>query len=44
MSPKEWVPPLPSHVVVIAREDTCIGGTASNHDLTGLKGHRLRTQ
>ncbi len=30
-------------VVVVAREDTCIGGTASNHDLTGLKGHRLRT-
>jgi phosphonoacetate hydrolase len=30
-------------VAVIARQDTCIGGSARNHDLSGLKGHRLRT-
>jgi phosphonoacetate hydrolase len=30
-------------VAVISRENTCIGGSAKNHDLTGLKGHRLRT-
>ena len=30
-------------VAVVAREDVCIGGTASNHDLSGLKGHRLRS-
>ncbi len=30
-------------VVVIARHDVCIGAAASNHDLTGLKGNRLRT-
>jgi phosphonoacetate hydrolase len=30
-------------VVVIARENFCIGGTAGNHDLSGLAGHRLRT-
>jgi len=27
----------------VARHDMCIGSSASNHDLTGLKGHRLRT-
>jgi len=30
-------------VAVVAREDVCIGGSAKNHDLSGLKGHRLRT-
>ena len=28
---------------MVAREDTCIGSSAKNHDLSGLKGHRLRT-
>jgi phosphonoacetate hydrolase len=30
-------------VVVIAREDVCLGAAARDHDLSGLKGHRLRT-
>jgi phosphonoacetate hydrolase len=30
-------------VVVIARADVCIGGAESEHDLSGLAGHRLRT-
>jgi phosphonoacetate hydrolase len=30
-------------VAVVARADVCIGGSAANHDLSGLKGHRLRT-
>ena len=30
-------------VAVIARHDTCIGGAQRDHDLAGLKGHRLRT-
>ena len=30
-------------VAVVARQDMCIGGSADNHDLSGLKGHRLRT-
>jgi phosphonoacetate hydrolase len=30
-------------VAVVARQDVCIGGSAKNHDLSGLKGHRLRT-
>ena len=30
-------------VAVVARHDVCIGGAAANHDLSGLKGHRLRT-
>ena len=30
-------------VAVVARQDTCIGGSARQHDLSGLKGHRLRT-
>ena len=30
-------------VAVVARQDVCIGSSASAHDLTGLKGHRLRT-
>jgi len=30
-------------VAVVARQDVCIGSSASAHDLSGLKGHRLRT-
>jgi len=30
-------------VAVIAHENWCIGSSAKNHDLAGLKGHRLRT-
>jgi phosphonoacetate hydrolase len=30
-------------VAVIGRVDTCIGASAADHDLSGLKGHRLRT-
>ncbi|HNH20538.1 MAG TPA: hypothetical protein PLY26_00255, partial [Ferruginibacter sp.] len=30
-------------VAVVARHDVCIGSSASKHDLSGLKGHRLRT-
>ncbi|MBE7418324.1 MAG: phosphonoacetate hydrolase [Ideonella sp.] len=30
-------------VAVVARRDVCIGSSAKAHDLSGLKGHRLRT-
>jgi phosphonoacetate hydrolase len=30
-------------VAVVSRHDVCIGGSESAHDLSGLKGHRLRT-
>ncbi|NDL64929.1 phosphonoacetate hydrolase [Acerihabitans arboris] len=30
-------------VVVISQKNVCIGSSAGLHDLTGLKGHRLRT-
>ncbi|MCY4763653.1 phosphonoacetate hydrolase [Klebsiella aerogenes] len=30
-------------VVVISQKERCIGSSASLHDLTGLKGHRLRS-
>ena len=30
-------------VVVISRVDTCIGASEADHDLSGLKGHRLRS-
>jgi phosphonoacetate hydrolase len=30
-------------VVVIGRADTCIGAASADHDLSGLRGHRLRT-
>ena len=30
-------------VAVISRQDVCIGASQSDHDLAGLKGHRLRT-
>jgi phosphonoacetate hydrolase len=28
----------------VARHDVCIGSSRAAHDLSGLKGHRLRTQ
>jgi phosphonoacetate hydrolase len=30
-------------VAVISRTDVCVGGAERDHDLAGLKGHRLRT-
>jgi phosphonoacetate hydrolase len=30
-------------VAVVARQDVCVGSSAKLHDLSGLKGHRLRT-
>jgi len=30
-------------IVVISRADTCIGASEKDHDLSGLRGHRLRT-
>jgi phosphonoacetate hydrolase len=30
-------------VAVISRTDVCVGGAEADHDLAGLKGHRLRT-
>jgi len=30
-------------VAVISRADVCIGGAQAEHDLTGLRGHRLRS-
>ena len=36
-------PDREADVAVVSREDTCIGASAGNHDLTGLKGNRLRT-
>lgn len=30
-------------VVVVSREDVCIGASAASHNLEGLRGHRLRT-
>ena len=36
-------PDREADVAVVARHDVCIGGTAGNHDLSGLKGHRLRS-
>lgn len=30
-------------VAVVARAQVCIGGSARQHDLSGLRGHRLRT-
>ncbi len=30
-------------VAIVGRADTCIGAAALDHDLSGLKGHRLRT-
>ena len=39
----ELPPDREADVVVVARHDVCIGASAVNHDLTGLKGNRLRT-
>ncbi|MBL8345998.1 MAG: phosphonoacetate hydrolase [Rubrivivax sp.] len=36
-------PDREADVAVVSREDTCIGSSAKNHDLAGLKGNRLRT-
>jgi phosphonoacetate hydrolase len=36
-------PDREADVAVVSREDTCIGSSARNHDLAGLKGNRLRT-
>jgi phosphonoacetate hydrolase len=39
----EMPPDREADVAVISRHDVCIGASAVNHDLTGLKGNRLRT-
>jgi phosphonoacetate hydrolase len=39
----ELPPDREADVVVVARHDTCIGASASQHDLSGLAGNRLRT-
>lgn len=39
----EMPPDREGDVAVISRENVCIGGSEKNHDLSGLKGHRLRT-
>ncbi|MFO1270555.1 MAG: phosphonoacetate hydrolase [Rubrivivax sp.] len=39
----EMPPDREADVAVVSRHDVCIGGSAANHDLSGLKGHRLRT-
>jgi phosphonoacetate hydrolase len=39
----ELPPDREGDVAVIARADTCIGASESEHDLSGLAGHRLRT-
>jgi phosphonoacetate hydrolase len=39
----ELPPDREGDVAVIARADVCIGGAEAEHDLAGLKGHRLRT-
>jgi phosphonoacetate hydrolase len=39
----EMPPDREADVAVVSREDVCIGASAKNHDLAGLKGHRLRT-
>lgn len=36
-------PDREADVVVISTHDVCIGAAAADHDLSGLKGHRLRT-
>ena len=36
-------PDREADVVVVSRADVCIGGSHQQHDLVGLKGHRLRT-
>jgi phosphonoacetate hydrolase len=39
----EMPPDREGDVAVVSRHDVCIGGSAKDHDLAGLKGHRLRT-
>ena len=39
----EMPPDREADVAVVSRHDVCIGASAANHDLTGLKGNRLRT-
>jgi phosphonoacetate hydrolase len=39
----EMPPDREADVAVISRHDVCIGASAGNHDLSGLKGNRLRT-
>lgn len=39
----ELPPDREGDVAVIAAADVCIGASESEHDLSGLKGHRLRT-
>ena len=39
----ELPPDREGDVAVISRADVCIGGAEAEHDLAGLKGHRLRT-
>ena len=39
----ELPPDREGDVAVISRADVCIGGAEAEHDLSGLKGHRLRT-
>jgi phosphonoacetate hydrolase len=39
----ELPPDREGDVAVISRADVCIGGAEADHDLSGLKGHRLRT-
>jgi phosphonoacetate hydrolase len=36
-------PDREADVVVVSRADVCIGGSQKQHELEGLKGHRLRT-
>ena len=36
-------PDREADVAVVSRHDVCIGASAGNHDLSGLKGNRLRT-
>lgn len=36
-------PDREADVVVVSRSEVCIGGSQKQHDLAGLKGHRLRT-
>jgi phosphonoacetate hydrolase len=39
----ELPPDREGDVAVISRADVCIGGAEAEHDLSGLRGHRLRT-
>ncbi len=39
----ELPPDREGDVAVISTANVCIGASAADHDLSGLKGHRLRT-